>query len=364
MCGRTHFRIGASESFNQTPTEIQPVFLPQTAAEAVPEAGPEPAVGSALSPNTTDCDPERINGKYASRVRVVNGKWGMKMPHHVINIRDDSPSSFMCTLKNKFRCIVPCVGWYEWKDGQPYCFQAMAYAQALASETSSVDTYEFLNLGGVAKWNHERSGFEYLIMTQEAHPSIGHIHHRMPVLVRDSDVAVWLDASRSFDQVRHLLDPSLVAELVTTFPVSKHVNDTRNKDADCIKEIRLKRQTKLDWGGATPKKAKLDADRVVASPYFDSPQSPSVTSRSLPAHKQGTPKKESILSFVQKVSPVIKTEDKLAVQKKSLLDTPTKPKPVGKDAKKRKSLKPPSTPTKQKQSSITSFFTSPSLEKI
>jgi putative SOS response-associated peptidase YedK len=124
------------------------------------------------------------------------------------------------------RCLVPVRGWYEWteKPGggkQPYFIHA-ADAEVLA-------------LAGL--WSQRRQddgelALSCAVLTCAAATSIAHLHHRMPVVLRNEHQAQWLDPATPAEQVRQI-----VADARTDFlayAVSTRVNNTRNNAPDLM----------------------------------------------------------------------------------------------------------------------------------
>ena len=78
------------------------------------------------------------------------------------------------------RCLIPAQGYYEWEQHQ---LGKQKYALEPVNE-------EFAYLAGL--YRHEENGPALVILTREAAPGIRHIHHRMPVILREKDAAQWL----------------------------------------------------------------------------------------------------------------------------------------------------------------------------
>ena len=135
--------------------------------------------------------------------------------------------SFRAAYKKR-RCLIAADGYYEWikADGakQPYRFCR--------------EDGEAFGLAGLwESWSNPADGAEVLscsIVVREAGPFTEAFHHRMPVIVRPEDYAVWLGEGGP--------DPAHVANIMAVpnedgliaFPVSKRLNNVRNDDAGCI----------------------------------------------------------------------------------------------------------------------------------
>jgi putative SOS response-associated peptidase YedK len=114
------------------------------------------------------------------------------------------------TTKPAFRCLIAFDGFYEWKKlgpktKQPYLFRR-------------VDRGAFL-VGGVL-----RSDGSAAVVTTAAQADMEAIHDRQPVVLQRSEWAPWLAGQR------------LVGSLggMVHFPVSQHVSNWRNDDAECL----------------------------------------------------------------------------------------------------------------------------------
>lgn len=86
----------------------------------------------------------------------------------------------------------------------------------------------------------------FTIITREARDASGEIHDRMPVFLEDDMIDRWISAEKIEDKVGmvHELDESsaAVAGTITTWPVSRDVNNVRKLDRsapDLIKVVSL-----------------------------------------------------------------------------------------------------------------------------
>ncbi len=71
------------------------------------------------------------------------------------------------------RILVPCSGYYEWKDGAKYHIGA-----------------GLLFLAGLC--HAEEGGYRYVILTTKPTPEIAQIHDRMPLVIRRENAEDWL----------------------------------------------------------------------------------------------------------------------------------------------------------------------------
>jgi len=131
------------------------------------------------------------------------------------------------------RCLVPADGFYEWQpardaDKQPYLIRRCD-RQPMA-------------LAGI--WEHWQApdGSELescSIVTTAANATLSRLHHRMPVIIDQSNWEVWLDTSGRLtrDAIGLLVPPS--DDLLDVTPVSKRVNSVANDDQALLEPVSL-----------------------------------------------------------------------------------------------------------------------------
>lgn len=138
-------------------------------------------------------------------------------------------------LLSRRRCIVPASGFYEWRreDGgkQPYYLT-----------TNQRHPFGFAGLYDVttdpeAEGPAAAAEGSYTIITTAANDKISYIHERMPVILRPEHEDAWLSHEvTDLEEIEQLLNPIPGAEM-TTYPVSKAVNNVRNDSPDLITPI-------------------------------------------------------------------------------------------------------------------------------
>ncbi len=120
------------------------------------------------------------------------------------------------------RVILPCDGYYEWqktgKEKRPFHFTGKDGAM--------------LFLGAISSVQDGKSFFS--IVTMPAEIKISFIHDRMPLLVREDEVEIWLGNDKTYaellEQINKKPRPSL-----DFYPVSKFVNSIRNNSPECLR---------------------------------------------------------------------------------------------------------------------------------
>ncbi|MCI0400355.1 MAG: SOS response-associated peptidase [Gammaproteobacteria bacterium] len=167
-------------------------------------------------------------------------RWGLipswskdpRIGARMINARAETVAgkpAFRSAFKRR-RCLVPADGFYEWaKQGKvkrPYYIARRdkePFAIAGLWETWAVGAHEPIQ--------------SCALVTTDANSSISKLHDRMPVILKPTDYATWLDPEHcDTDQLRSLLRP-LTGISLTAYPVSTRVNSPRNDDAECIAAI-------------------------------------------------------------------------------------------------------------------------------
>lgn len=157
----------------------------------------------------------------------------------MINARSETAASkptFRAALAKR-RCLVPIDGFYEWerkrssggprRPAQPHYFRAgnggLLAIAGLWEQWTDPETGEVLE--------------SCALLTTEANPVVGAIHHRMPVLLKPSDWESWLDPdAEDPGQVNLLLCPA-APEVLEAVRVGTYVNDARHESSRCIQPV-------------------------------------------------------------------------------------------------------------------------------
>ena len=172
--------------------------------------------------------------------RVLEGyRWGLvpswakddSIGAKMINARAETlieKPSFKSALKNR-RCLIPADGFYEWKTvgktKQPHYIRFR-------------DNRIYAFAGLWEEWNGppENEGAPLrtaTIITSEPNPLLATLHHRMAVILRPQDEAIWLDPKVSALDALELLRTFPDDEL-EAFPVGKKVGNVAFDDVACI----------------------------------------------------------------------------------------------------------------------------------
>ena len=74
-------------------------------------------------------------------------------------------------------------------------------------------------------------------MTTKSIAQIRYIHNRMPVIINNEDIDVWIDAESELDVALELLKSNI--STLKCYPISNFVNPYRHNEPECIKPINL-----------------------------------------------------------------------------------------------------------------------------
>lgn len=175
--------------------------------------------------------------------RILQGfHWGLlpfwakskKMAYSTFNARAESIQSkpaFRSAFPEK-RMVVLADGFYEWahkgKEKQPYRFRV-----------KSSDVFAFAGLYDTWKSPEGELITSCTIITTTPNALTEKVHDRMPVILGEDELKIWLDPGVSDkDLLQGLLQP-YDAEDMYTYPVSPSVGNVRNQGAELIEEIPL-----------------------------------------------------------------------------------------------------------------------------
>lgn len=167
--------------------------------------------------------------------RPPGDKTGDRFPHP-INARAETVGQkpvFRESFESR-RCLVPADGFYEWQvtDGEKYPhFIHLPDRSVFAMAGIWSDASDCAKAGG-----------SFTILTQEAHPGLLELHHRMPVILQESEWKTWIDPTSTTEQLQEILD--CPGPEMTAYQVSKRVNSTKNDDPE-LQEPFSERQSTL-----------------------------------------------------------------------------------------------------------------------
>lgn len=169
-----------------------------------------------------------------------NEMWWGRPPRETkpspINARCETVSekpSFRDSFEQR-RCLVPADGFYEWQVLETEKYPHFIHLPEQAT----------FAMAGI--WRRSTIGSEekdvFTILTQSAHPALLHIHHRMPVILEESDWETWITPSSPLSSLLGIL--AKPGPEMRAFQVSKKVNSTKH-DGDDLQEPFGERQSTL-----------------------------------------------------------------------------------------------------------------------
>ena len=131
------------------------------------------------------------------------------------------------------RCLLPALGWYEWNEQE----------QVLNPAGRKVNRPYFIRcpdepvvaIAGLwSTWRKPDGGqiLSCALLTKAAAPSIGGIHHRMPVVLKPAQHEAWLAPQSSPEEVAQLVAGA--REDLAGYAVNVGVNNTRNDSPELL----------------------------------------------------------------------------------------------------------------------------------
>lgn len=159
-------------------------------------------------------------------ITLSNMKWGIPLgERNVINVRKESlqqKKQFQSLMENH-RCLVPATGFYEWRASKVGKIPFFFYLPELRT----------FSLAGV--WMQDRmGGLEFAIITLPSQPPVSRVHHRMPLLLDESQEDDWLRGSVS--KATMLLDGRSQSRL-RMHQVAPTVNDPVNEYPGIVEPV-------------------------------------------------------------------------------------------------------------------------------
>jgi putative SOS response-associated peptidase YedK len=134
---------------------------------------------------------------------------------------------FAGSIRSK-RCLVPADGFYEWKrEGQQKTpFRIQLKGNKLFAFAGIYDVWQ----------GREEEIKTFSLITTAANSLVANVHHRMPVILRSQQEAVWLDPNTDEDEIKKMLVP-FADEKMEMHQISKAVNNPQNDDPRIIQPI-------------------------------------------------------------------------------------------------------------------------------
>lgn len=195
---QTRARLNFAFNPNVAPTELVPIFIAQPDGPATP-----------------------VIARFGIN-RIGND--GKPRPP-LLNVRTDGlrRGQFRTHLKTR-RCVIPAQGFYEWREEggkQPYYFSRKNGAPIMLAGIWDESEYK----------GDKRPAFA--IVTEDPNELVAPYHDRMPLVLADDKVGVWLDLANT-DPLREPLLLNL--DEFEVRPMDRAMNDARQKDLGMIEQ--------------------------------------------------------------------------------------------------------------------------------
>jgi putative SOS response-associated peptidase YedK len=216
MCGRF--------TLTQSPEQVAQAF----GLEAVPDFPPRYNIAPSQAVGVV------MRRQAVSKPEFRLMRWGLipswakdaSIGTKLINARSETVTekpSFRAAFKYR-RCLIPADGFYEWQKAQRGAAKQPFYF-------SLADSTLFAFAGLWESWNEIET---FTILTTTANALLQIIHDRMPVILKPSDYARWLNPEVQTPQpLTELLQP-FPDEQMQAIPVSTRVNSAKIDDVQCI----------------------------------------------------------------------------------------------------------------------------------
>jgi putative SOS response-associated peptidase YedK len=169
-------------------------------------------------------------------------RWGLipswakadRLPRSTFNARDDrlAESGMWWGPFKRSRGVVPANGFFEWKktDGSK---------QPMYITPKDGEVFRFAALYDTWVNEHGEKIESCAIITTSANEFMSSIHDRMPAILDEETVALWLDpATTEVDNLQPILIPA-PNDSLQAIPVSTRVNSYKNDDANLINEVSI-----------------------------------------------------------------------------------------------------------------------------
>lgn len=180
-------------------------------------------------------------------IRVAGGKkgldlgiWGFPPPEvrsrPIINARCETVDVLPTFAKafEKRRCVIPVTGYYEWKKGNdgsktPWRFSldgaanngvAVSERRAARNRMFEGEGGSLFVLAGIFMVDRTSGHRHFAILTSEPNELAAEIHDRMPVILTDSMMDLWLTPSTAPQALKRMCRPYEGSNLIAQ-PVSK-----------------------------------------------------------------------------------------------------------------------------------------------
>lgn len=152
-----------------------------------------------------------------------------KIAYKMINARAETLAekpSFKNPYRKK-RCLIFSDGYFEWK-------KEAKDKVPIYIRMKSGKPFTFAGLWETWKQGDQPVINSCTIITTEANESLKDVHHRMPVILKNSDYDQWLDSSLQDPEILNSLLTPYDNEEMEYYPISTFVNSPKNNSPKCI----------------------------------------------------------------------------------------------------------------------------------
>lgn len=182
----------------------------------------------------------------AGSLQLIAARWGLvpfwwkepKAPGNTFNARSEEAASkpMWRTVASKSRCIVPALGWYEWKEEEridPTSGEVKKVKQPYLMRRTDGEPLAFA--GFMSRWKCEGiERYTCTIVTRDAVGVSAQVHDRMPIALPKAAEADWLDPAKT--DGKQVIESARAANITDLIlgPVNPKVGNARNEGPDLI----------------------------------------------------------------------------------------------------------------------------------
>jgi putative SOS response-associated peptidase YedK len=175
-------------------------------------------------------------------LELTGARWGLipawwkddDPPSMTFNARSEEAAqkpTWRQSLKAQ-RCLMPVRGWYEWQASE---VSGSTVKQPHFVRAPGEEVIAFAGLWAQWKRPNAEPVLSCALLSKEASPSIAHIHHRMPVVLRPEHIEEWLNPATSAQRVQEIIAGARTE--FEGYAVSTKVNSARNNAPELLHPI-------------------------------------------------------------------------------------------------------------------------------
>jgi putative SOS response-associated peptidase YedK len=181
-------------------------------------------------------------------IEIRMARWGLvpfwwkqpKMPPFTFNARIEEAATkpmWRQVLKTS-RCLIPAVGWYEWKEVEvtdPTTGEIKKAKQPYFMHLPGRQVFPFAGL--MCRWKAAESDAALLtasIITRAAEGPAAAVHTRMPLILPKEAEQAWTDTKQTDGQAALDVANAAAVTTIDLHAVSSRVNNSRSIGADLI----------------------------------------------------------------------------------------------------------------------------------